>query len=177
MIKINLLPKKPIRSAFKYDIHVFFLIIILNLLAIALIYSINARAISNLKSNIDKAKKEIASLDPIYKEYLAMEQEKKEIQRRIQAINTIKQGRALAARTLYDLTSNVKESLWLKSFKKTENKFELEGRSVENESISSFVESLSKVPYLSGVELKSVEDATEEGLVLKKFIIQGNISI
>jgi hypothetical protein len=53
----------------------------------------------------------------------------------------------------------------------------MEGRSVENEAISSFVESLSKVPYLSGVELKSVEDATEEGLVLKKFIIQGNISI
>lgn len=177
MIKINLLPKKPIRSAFKYEIHVFLLIIILNFLVLGLIYSINARQISNLKSSIDSAKKQIASLDPIYKEYLSMEQEKKEIQRRIQAIDTIKQGRALAARTLYDLTSIVKESLWLKSFKKTENRFELEGRSVENEAISSFMESLSKVPYLSGVELKSVEDAAEQGLVLKKFIIQGNISI
>jgi Tfp pilus assembly protein PilN len=177
MIKINLLPKKPIRAAFKYEIHVFLLIIILNLLIIGLIYSINARQISNLRSSIEGAKKEIASLDPIYKEYLSMEQEKKEIQRRIQAIDTIKQGRALAARTLYDLTLIVKESLWLKSFKKTENRFELEGRSVENEAISSFVESLSKVPYLSGVELKSVEDATEEGLILKKFIIQGNIAI
>lgn len=177
MIKINLLPKKPIRTAFKYEIHVLLLIVILNLLTIGLIYSINARAISNLKTTIEQAKKEIASLDPIYREYLAMEQEKKEIQRRIQAIDTIKQGRALAARTLYDLTSIVKESLWLKSFKKNENRFELEGRSVENEAISSFVESLSKVPYLSGVELKSVEDAAEEGLILKKFIIQGNISI
>lgn len=177
MIKINLLPKKPIRAAFKYELHVFVLIIILNLLVLGLIYSINARQISNLKGNIERAKKEIASLDPIYKEYLSMEQEKKEIQRRIQAIDTIKKGRALAARTLYDLTSIVKESLWLKTFKKTENRFELEGRSVENEAISSFVESLSKVPYLSGVELKSVEDAAEEGLVLKKFIIQGNISI
>jgi len=177
MIKINLLPKKPIRAAFKYEIHVFFLIIILNLLAIALIYSINARSISNLKSDIERAKKEIARLDHIHREYLAMEQEKKEIQRRIQAINTIKEGRALAARTLYDLTSIVKESLWLKSFKKTENKFELEGRSVENEAISSLMESLSKVPYFSGIELNSVDDATEQGLVLKKFIIQGNISI
>ena len=177
MIKINLLPKKPIRTAFKYEIHVLLLIVTLNLLTIGLIYSINARAISNLKTTIEQAKKEIASLDPIYREYLAMEQEKKEIQRRIQAIDTIKQGRALAARTLYDLTSIVKESLWLKSFKKNENRFELEGRSVENEAISSFVESLSKVPYLSGVELKSVEDAAEEGLILKKFIIQGNISI
>ena len=76
-----------------------------------------------------------------------------------------------------DRRVNVKESLWLKTFKKTENKFELEGRSVENEAISSFVESLSKVPYLNGVELKSVEDSAEGGLILKKFIIQGNISI
>lgn len=177
MIKINLLPKKPLRSAFKYEIHVLLLIIILNLLTIGLFYSINARAISNLKSNIEGAKREIANLDPIYREYLAMEQEKKEIQRRIHAIDTLKQGRALAARTLYDLTSIVQEKLWLKSFKKTENRFELEGRSIENDTISSFVESLSKVPYFSGVELKSVEDAAEEGLVLKKFIIQGNISI
>jgi len=83
----------------------------------------------------------------------------------------------LAARTLYDLTSLVQEKVWLKSLKKTENRFELEGRSVENDAISGFVESLTKVPYLSGVELKSVEDSAEEGIVLKKFIIQGNISI
>jgi Tfp pilus assembly protein PilN len=177
MIKINLLPKKPSRKIVKYDAYVFLLIIVLNLLIIGLIYSINARSIAGYKGKIESAKKEIASLDPIYKEYLGIENEKKEIQRRIKAIDQIKEGRALAARTLYDLTGLVRESLWLKTFKKNENRFELEGRSVENEAISSFIESLSKVSYLGGVELKSVEDVTEDGLVLKKFIIQGNISL
>ncbi|HBA56174.1 MAG TPA: hypothetical protein DCZ04_17445 [Syntrophorhabdus aromaticivorans] len=106
-----------------------------------------------------------------------MEREKKEIQRKIQAIDGLKEGRALAARTLYDLSSQVKESLWLTSFKKTDNRFEMEGRSVENEAISSLMESLSKVPYMRAIELKSVQETTEQGIVLKKFVIQGNISL
>lgn len=177
MIKINLLPRKPIRAAFKYDIYVMCLVIIVNFAAIGLIYFINSRTISDYKAKIAAAKSEITSLGPVYQEYLGMENSTKELQRRIQAINAIQKGRALAARSLYDLTSVVKERLWLRSFKKDENKFEMEGRSVENEAISTFVESLAKIPYIRGVELKSVEDAAEEGMVLKKFIIQGNISL
>ncbi|OPY00274.1 MAG: Fimbrial assembly protein (PilN) [Syntrophorhabdus sp. PtaU1.Bin002] len=177
MIKINLLPKKPVRAAFRYDIYLFFFIVVLNLLIIASFYFFNYRGASNYKAKIAAAKKEIASLDPIYQQYLSMEREMKEIRRRIQAMNGLKEGRALAARTLYDLSSHVRESLWLTSFKKTENRFELEGRSVENEAISSLTESLSKVPYMRGVELKSVQETTEQGVVLKKFVIQGNISL
>jgi Tfp pilus assembly protein PilN len=106
-----------------------------------------------------------------------MEREKKEIQRRITAINKVKDGRILAARTLYDLTNSIQESVWLKSFKKTDNKFELEGRSLGTEVVSDFVDSISKIPYIKDVELKNVQDVTEEGLILKKFIIVGNISL
>ncbi|WP_028893290.1 PilN domain-containing protein [Syntrophorhabdus aromaticivorans] len=177
MIKVNLLPKKPVRAAFRYDIYLFFLIVVLNFLIIASFYFFNHREASNYEAKIGAAKKEIASLNPIYQQYLSMEREKKEIQRKIQAIDGLKEGRALAARTLYDLSSQVKESLWLTSFKKTDNRFEMEGRSVENEAISSLMESLSKVPYMRAIELKSVQETTEQGIVLKKFVIQGNISL
>ncbi|OPY75954.1 MAG: Fimbrial assembly protein (PilN) [Syntrophorhabdus sp. PtaU1.Bin153] len=177
MIKVNLLPKKPIRAAFRYDIYLFFVIVALNGLIIASFYFFNYRGVSNYKAKIAAAKKEIASLNPIYQQYLSMEREMKEVQRRIRAIDGLKEGRALAARTLYDLSSQVRESLWLKSFKKTDNKFEMEGRSIDNEAISSLMESLSKVPYMRGIELKSVQDTSEQGMVLKKFIIQGNISL
>jgi len=177
MIKINLLPKKPVRAAFRYDIPLFLLIIVLNFLIIASFYFFNFRGVSNYKAKISAAKKEIAALDPIYQQYLSMEREMKEIRRRIQAIDGLKEGRALAARTLYDLSLHVKESLWLTSFKKTDSKFEMEGRSVENEAISSLMESLSKVPYMRGVELKSIQETAEQGIILKKFVIQGNISL
>ncbi len=177
MIKINLLPRKPLRTAFKYDIYVMCLVFILNFALIGLIYFFNSRTISTYRQKTVATKNEIDSLRPVYQEYLTMENSKKELERRIHAINAIQKSRALAARSLYDLTSVVTDRLWLKTFKKDENKFELEGRSVENETISTFVESFSKIPYIKGVELKSIEDLTEEGLVLKKFIIQGNISL
>lgn len=152
-------------------------IVVLNVLIIASFYFFNYRGISNYKAKIAAAKKEIASLNPIYQQYLSMEREMKEIQRRIRAINGLKEGRAVAARTLYDLSSQVRESLWLTSFKKTDNRFEMEGRSVDSEAISSLMESLSKVPYMRAIELKNVQETSEQGMVLKKFIIQGNISL
>ncbi|HOS60268.1 MAG TPA: PilN domain-containing protein [Syntrophorhabdaceae bacterium] len=126
---------------------------------------------------IEKTKKEIQSIQHIYREYLAMEQEKKEIQRRIKAIDSIKEGRALAARTLYDISGIVKDNVWIKSFKKMNDKFELEGRSLENESISDLVEAISKIPYIRNVELKSVNVATEDGITVKSFTIYGDISL
>ena len=57
------------------------------------------------------------------------------------------------------------------------DKFELEGRSLENESISDLVEAISKIPYIRNVELKSVNVATEDGITVKSFTIYGDISL
>jgi Tfp pilus assembly protein PilN len=175
MIKINLLPGKAKKDLLKIDLYLFFAVMIINIIIFGGIYYINAKDISNYKEKIENAKKEIASLQSIYKEYLAMEQEKKEIQRRIKAIDGIKEGRALSSRILYDLTSIIKDNVWLKSFKKTDDKFELDGRSLENESISALAESLSKIPYIKNIELKNVQDAVEEGITVKQFIISGDL--
>jgi Tfp pilus assembly protein PilN len=177
MIKINLLPKKPKKAVFKYDMYLFLLITVLNLALLGWLYFSNANQIVDQKGQIKAARQEIQSLDVVYREYLSIDKEKKEIERRIRAIDNLKVGRALAARTLYDLTSVTRESLWLKSFRKSAGRFELEGRSLENESISSFVESLSKIPYMKNVDLKSVQDVTEEGISMKKFIVQGNMGL
>ncbi len=175
MIKINLLPGKAKKDLLKIDLYLFFSVVIINIIIFSGIYYINAKDISNYKIKIEDTKKEIASLQTIYKEYLAMEQEKKEIQRRIKAIDGIKEGRALSPRILYDLASTIKDNVWLKSFKKTDDKFELDGRSLENESISVLVESLSKIPYIKNIELKNVQDSVEEGITVKQFIISGDL--
>ena len=141
------------------------------------IYYNNMNEISKRKTTIENTKNEIKKLQQIYKEYRTMEQEKKEIQRRIKAIDSIKEGRALAARTVYDLSGIIKNNVWIKGFKKTEDKFELDGRSLENESISDLVEALSKIPYIRNVELKSVGETVEEGVAVKSFVISGDISL
>ena len=141
------------------------------------LYLNNARTIAALKGQLAGTKQTIAGMDQFYKEYLALEKQKKEMQTRISVLEKIREGRALAARMLYDLPSIVKESVWVKRFKKEEDRFDLEGRAFENESVSEFVEKLSKLPYARNVELRVVEDVTEEGVVVKKFTVQGNLSL
>ncbi|HVN96336.1 MAG TPA: PilN domain-containing protein [Syntrophorhabdaceae bacterium] len=178
MIKINLLPFKRKRaSTLRKDFRDFLLLLILACVIFFLIDRSIYSDIENTRSNIASAKKEIQSLEPLSSEYLKMQEAKREIQKRIQTLEQLKTGRALTARSLYDLSSLIKEGVWIKTFKKTEGKFEMEGRSFVNESISEFMESLSKLPYMSNVELKNVQDVNEEGLTIKKFIITGNMSI
>jgi len=177
MIKINLLPKKPRRKSLQYDLYMLIILLVINLLVLSGLYYKNHSDIAAYNTLIENTKKEIAGLDKIYKEYLKLEREKKEISRRLQAIDKIKEGRALAARTLYDLSTIVTDNMWLKRLTKKDNKFEIEGRSLENESISDFVEKISKLSYITNVELQNVQTVNEEGLVLKKFTITGNISL
>jgi Tfp pilus assembly protein PilN len=177
MIKINLLPGKEKRDFLRVDLYLFFLVLAIALASFGAVYYANEHEIANYNKKIETTKKQIAELQSVYKEYLTIDQQKKEIQRRIKAIDSIKEGRALSARALFDLTSVIKDSVWLKTFKKTEDKFEMDGRSLENESISNLIETLSKVPYLKNVELRSVEDAVEDGMAVKKFVIIGDIML
>lgn len=178
MIKINLLPyKKTKTSPLKANLVTLILFLIIGNIIFWGLFFYNWREINDYKNNIAKTKAEISSLQPIYKEYQRMQEAKKEIERRIKVVNQLKSGRALAARSLFDLSTMMKEGVWLKTFKKTEDKFEIEGRSMVNESISEFMEVLTKLPYIKDVELKSIQDVTEEGLVVKKFIVQGKMFI
>jgi Tfp pilus assembly protein PilN len=178
MIKINLLPFKRRRiGTITRDIRDLVILLILGLIGFGIYEYSLIGDINDYKARIKSAKQEMETLQPIYQEYMAIQNAKKEIEKRIQTLNQLKAGRALAARSLYDLTAIIKEGVWIKTFKKTENKFEIEGRSFVNESISDFIESLSKMPYISNIELKNIQDVSEEGLTIKKFIITGNMSI
>lgn len=177
MIKINLLPQKPKKDALKLDLYLFLIVLFVTLLVFGGIYLKNAKDISTYKGMVQQVKQEISSLEGIYKEYLAMEKEKKEIKRRIAAIDQIKTGRGLAARILYDLSNLTKENVWITNFRKNENMFQLEGRSLENESISELIENLSKIPYIKDIELKNVQEVPEGMLRVKSFLITGKISL
>jgi len=178
MIKVNLLPYKKTRtSTLKINIVTFILMLIIGNILFWSLYIYNQREINDYERNIQATKTELARLQPFYQEYQRIQQAKKEIERRIKVVNQLKAGRALAARSLFDLSTTMKEGVWLKSFKKKDDKFEIEGRSLVNESISDFMETLGRFPYMKNIELKSIQDVTEEGLVIKKFIVQGNMSL
>jgi type IV pilus assembly protein PilN len=178
MIKINLLPKAVLRKFPKrYGLYVFLLVLCLNVTLLAYFYTSNARDIGAYERSIESTQREIGKLGPIRNEYKALNEAKQEIERRLAVINQLKQGRALSARVLFDLSSVIKETVWVKSIRRTEDQFEIDGRSVENESISDLLDTLANLPYVKSAELKRVEDAVEEGVTVKKFVIQGVIRL
>jgi len=175
MIRINLLPVSEKKPSIRIDLYIFLLLLLLGTAALGVLYYRVEGRISDLNAKIENRKKEIASLDGTYREYMSMEKEKKEIQKRLNVVQMIKKGRALPARILYDLTMVTKDTIWLRSLKKTETKITIEGRATENESISDFIEQLSRLPYLKNVELLKVEEVVEEGLPVRKFLVQGEV--
>lgn len=177
MIKINLLPKREHRKrSWNLDLYILAAVLVLSCALVGGIYLRNERGLRSLRTDLTAAKRQRDSVQGEYKEFLALEKDKKEIVDRIAAVDRISRGRAIAPRMLYDLSSLVTENVWLKRLRKDEARFDLEGRSVDNESICGFVERLSKLPYMKGVELKSVEDVTETGVTIKKFIVEGGLT-
>jgi len=140
-------------------------------------YLKNARDIEQARKEIQSLKQQAMALEPIKREFAALEKDKQEVSNKLAVINRMKEGRAVPPRMLYDLSSLVKDSLWLRRLKKDDKKLEIEGRSIDNESICDFVERLAKLPYLKDMELKSVEDVAEGGITVKKFVVDGSVSL
>jgi type IV pilus assembly protein PilN len=178
MIKINLLPVKTRKKTQNHrSLYLFGVMLFIGLAVVGGLYFKNLNDLAKTRNDIVSTNQSIATLQGVYKEYQTIQKEKKEVERRIAVVEQMKQGRALAARIMYDLPSIMRDSVWLTKFRKDMGNFELEGRSLENESIAEFVESMGKIPYYRNVELKTIEDATEEGVVVKKFIVQGNVGL
>jgi type IV pilus assembly protein PilN len=178
MIKINLLPRKEYeKKRVDHDLYVLLAVLALTFALVAGIALKNRRDVTHLRAEMAALTTQRDSLQGVYKEFLSMEKQKKEIVARIAVIDKIKEGRALPPKILYDLSSLVTENLWFRKVHKDNGKFSLEGRSIDNESICSFVEGLSKLPYMKDVELKSVEDVTDAGTTVKKFLVEGNVTL
>jgi Tfp pilus assembly protein PilN len=178
MIKINLLPKKVQK---KREVNTELVVMVCGLCCSigisAGLYFKNESDLRYLNREIVSVKTQLSSMKTVFAEYSALEKEKKEMASRVSAVDRIKEGRAVATRLLYDLSSLTKDSVWLKKLQKNEARLTLEGRSVDNESICDFVEHLAKLQYLSNVELRSVEDITEAGFPVKKFSIDGSVGL
>jgi Tfp pilus assembly protein PilN len=178
MIKINLLPtKKRERRGINLDPYILLATLVISFALIGGFFLKNAKDIEVTRNDIQSLKQQALVLEPIKKEFLALQKVKQEASNKLAIINRLKEGRAVPPRMLYDLSSLVKENLWLKKLKKDDKKLEIEGRSVDNESICDFVERLAKLPYLKDMELRSVEDVAEGGITVKKFVVDGSVSL
>lgn len=178
MIKINLLPtKKRERRGISLDPYVLLATLVISFALVGGFFFKNTRDIEQARNEIQSLRESAIALEPIKKEFLALQKDRQETSKKLAVIDRMKEGRTVPPRMLYDLSSLVRDNLWLKRLKKDDKKLEIEGRSVDNESVCDFVERLTKLPYLKDMELRSVEDVAEGGITVKKFVVDGSVSL
>jgi type IV pilus assembly protein PilN len=174
MIKINLIPKEK-RKGKPLLLYAFLFLLALNLSLFSTMYYNGKRAIADYEAKIEAKKQDMARLEPIYREYLAIEKEKAQIQQKIDVLEKIQEGRALPVRILYDIAHALQDAIWLRQIKKQQDRIEIEGFSNQTEFISDFAEALAKIPYMRSVELKTVQEVQELGMTVKKFSLEALI--
>jgi len=180
MIKINLLPYRNQRKSLIIQQQ-----IIMGLAPIVVVLIVIGCFWWAIKTNISDTEKEIARIsNEIKKQQVTMKQitdfksKKATITKKMEIIRTLQEGKSGPVHVLDELAVNLPGRLWLTAVKQTGMGLNIEGKSLDNISISNYMINLEKSEYFNGVDLKSIKTAkksTAKGALLKNFVISCSI--
>ncbi len=180
MIRINLLPVRAARKKEAVQRH---LVLFVAGLAVILVvgfvmYSGKAGDLQEIEKDnrllvdeIENLKKIIGEVDE-YKEQEAM------LERKLGVIRTLKANKTGPVHMLDELAMHIPEKLWLSSLDEVEQRVTLEGVSINNEVIATFMQRLDEEsPYFTEVYLVSIERDSVDDINLKRFTITGKLVV
>lgn len=173
MIKINLLPVRAARKKEAVQRHL--VLFIAGLLTVFLVgfvfYRTKAGELAEvlhtnqlLVDEIENLKKIIGEVDE-YKEQEAL------LERKLEVIRTLKANKTGPVHMLDELSMNIPEKLWLTGLDEAEGRVTLDGISINNEVIATFMSRLEESQYFTEVYLVSIERELMQDLNLKRFTI------
>ena len=151
MIRINLLPaeKKPIRSTARQYLILFAVSVLLTAVAIAFIWTGQAREIQRLQQRESALKAEAAKYAKYEKILQELKQQRETIEKKKEIIRGLERDRDKMARVLALLSLWVPaERVWFESLTVTNNKVEVSGIALSNESVAEFMRNLEQSPFV-----------------------------
>jgi len=173
MIRINLLPVREARR--KANLQQFGLMVALALgvaiAGIVLFHLSMMHEISNAQSTVAQMKQQIDAFKPQLAQVEQYRAKKADIERKLGVIHDLDRSRSGPVHVLDELSSHAPERLWLTSMEAVSSGLTLQGMSLDNEVVATFMKALEDSPYFQDVELRSTELAERDGLKLNKFEI------
>jgi type IV pilus assembly protein PilN len=176
MVKINLFPKKskPPITLIRDSI-----ILLATVLAVILIigqFSMGlSRKLDRLKDDKVRVEKGIAATKKKIKNINQYKKKIKDINRKIAVINELKDKQTGPVILFKDLSMATPEQLWLTSLKNTSTSIKLDGMAFTPNTVSEFMQNLSKSPYFTKVELNNITQKAESGRKVQVFSINCKI--
>lgn len=178
MIKINLLPYRSARKKEQTIQQIIYLaapLVLVIIVIAALHLSINATitatgdTIVTLQDEIKKSRVAIREIDDYKKK-------KADLIKKMEIITTLEKGKQGPVHILDDLASRLPGNLWLTSVKQTNMNLVIQGKALDNISISNYMLGLEASPYFTNVDLGKVQTGGKGGVQVKDFIITCNVT-
>lgn len=178
MLQINLLPVREVRKRFEARQILLQQVLVL-LLTVAAIGAFQARLSSQMQrtqARIQQMDKDVAQFQPQLEQVEAFKKKKKELEKKIEVIESLDRARRGPVRILADLSDRIPDRVWLTSLETNGSQVKMQGESLDNELVAIFLRNLGESKYFGDVDLDGTKLSKEKhGLNLVKFDLKATL--
>jgi type IV pilus assembly protein PilN len=165
MLQINLLPVREVRRRFEARQIVLQLVLVL-ILTIAALGAFHARMASQMErtqARIYQMDKDIAQFKPQIDQVEAFKKKKKELEKKIEVIESLDRQRRGPVRMLAELSDRIPDRVWITSLETNGSQVKLQGESLDNELVAIFARNLGESKYFGDVDLGGTQLTKQKG--------------
>ena len=178
MLQINLLPVREVRKRFeaRQILLQLVLVLILTAAAIGAFHTRLSSQVERTQARILQMDKDIAQFKPQIEQVEAFKKKKKELEKKIEVIESLDRARRGPVRILAELSDRIPDRVWVTSLETNGAQLKLQGESLDNELVAVFVRNLAESKYLGDVDLGGTKLAKQKkGLNLVQFDLKATL--
>ncbi len=181
MIRINLLPyrEEKKKQFIKSQLSVAGLSIVPSILVIIILAFLVNTKISNTNTQIDKVKAAIKKQKVSLDEINAFKKEKETLKNKMRVIEKLEKGKFGPVHIIDHLAINLPGRIWLTKIEQKSMSMTIDGKALDNISISKYLVNLGKSDYFKSVDLKKIKTDKKKGptgIQLKNFSLTSTIT-
>lgn len=180
MIQINLLPIRELkrRAKAKKELVLAGLIVGAFLALLALFGIFLVTSVKNLQAELATVKKEKQSYDAKLKDLEKLEKEKEDVLKRISIIEQLEAAGPTTVHVLDDVASRTPpDRIWLTDVNKTGSSVQVNGMSLDNQTVAKYMLDLEDSPYMSNLTLVKTDTKKYAERELKAFSLRSSITV
>lgn len=178
MIRINLLPVREERR--KQDIRQYAVMMVAALagsVALAAVFHWSLLSdVSEAKATMQQLQQQIDRYGPQLQKVEEYKKTKAQIEKKLEVIEQLKRSRSGPVHVMDEIATHAPEKLWVTRVQTQGRSLTMEGLSLDNELVASFMTALEGSAYFQNVELQKTEAKTVNGFKLNAFAISANIT-
>jgi type IV pilus assembly protein PilN len=178
VIRVNLLPVKEVEreAGRRQETRMVYLGVALVLVLLAGIEVGSRMRLVPLVKEQKKLQTEIAALDLKTTELTKLETERKDLEEKLKTIATLEAKKIGPVQVLADLSDAAPEQVWLLEFKEIGGLATISGLGLDDQTIANFMRKLGSSPYFDGVDLVETTQSEQDGIQLKRFVVNARLS-